>query len=106
MEVSQQTDFPIDRMGDGSAVVGIGLAVTGTEGEYLFACLPFQSQVIVNAAYVGFFFSVVMSSSAFWFPPDSLSAGFRRLNCCARRGWNPMSAAFRVSNSSLYYGCR
>ena len=54
MEVGQQTDFPVDRMGDGSAVVGIGLAVTGTEGEYLFTSLPLQSQVIVNAAYVDF----------------------------------------------------
>ena len=52
MEVGQQTDFPVDRMGDGSAVVGVGLTVTGTEGEYLFACLPFQSQVVVNTAHV------------------------------------------------------
>lgn len=65
MEVGQQTDFPVDRMGDGSAVVGVGLAVTGAEGEYLFACLPFQSQVIVNAAYVGFLLQRCMSSSEF-----------------------------------------
>ena len=35
MEMRQQTELPVDRMRDGSIAVGIGLAESGAEGEYL-----------------------------------------------------------------------
>ena len=51
MEMRQQTELPVDRMRDGSIAVGVGLAESGAEGEYLFARLPFQSQVVIDAAH-------------------------------------------------------